>query len=522
MTQPRIRDINVMNIFSKLLLVLLFTSSILLSIIYLVVQWSFDRGMLEYVNQKELQSLQLLNDNLAKYYQQSHNWQSLLQHINALKKQQVNQLQPSSKNRIIKHKRVNPNTLWHQILVLSNDEHIFPEDVHSYLIENAIIDKRFKNKIHSRNNRNAKRLPPKRQQPGMLLPTLLNSNKEVIIGRFDKKFSLKAITLQGEIIGFIALAPKKHLSDAFDLSFIQQSKQNFIFTFLLLFILLAIIAVLLSRHFVTPIKYLERQIRLLNKGEYQVRINVKGKDELALLSLNFNDLAQTLEQNKKSRNTWLANISHELRTPVAIIKAEIEAMQDGIRTLNIEALASLAEEINHLQKLIEDISTLSNAEIGAMRYQKHSINFSTLLDTNLARHQVKAQSINMQLSVNISAKKTNIWADETRINQLIDNVMNNCFKYTKAPGNIIVSLRTEKNRAILTIDDSFPSVPTADLTKLFDHLYRVENSRNRKTGGSGIGLSLCKNIATAHQGTISASNSSHGGISICFTLPLVK
>jgi two-component system, OmpR family, sensor histidine kinase BaeS len=175
-----------------------------------------------------------------------------------------------------------------------------------------------------------------------------------------------------------------------------------------------------------------------------------------------------------------------------------------------------------LQKLIDDISTLSNAEIGAMRYQKHNINFSALLGSNLSRHQVQAKKLNMQLSVNITAKNITIWADETRINQLLDNIINNCFKYTKAPGNITVSLRKEKNNAILTIDDSSPSVPSADLPKLFDHLYRVESSRNRKTGGSGIGLSLCKNITTAHQGTISASNSSHGGLSICCTLPLVN
>jgi two-component system, OmpR family, sensor histidine kinase BaeS len=332
-----------MNIFSKLLLVLLFTSSILLSIIYFVVQWSFDRGMLEYVNQKELTSLQLLNDNLSRYYQQTNSWQGLLKHINSLKNPQSKKSQSAPNNRSLKNKRGHANTIWHHILVLSNDEHIFSEDVKTYLIDNAKIDKRFKNKNHPRNNINARRPPhANRQVPGMLLPTLLNSNKEVVIGRFDKKFSLQAITLQDEIIGYIALAPKKHLSDAFDLSFIQQSKQNFIFTFLLLFVLLAIIAVLFSRHFVTPIKYLERQIRLLNKGEYQVRINIKGKDELASLSLNFNDLAQTLEQNKKSRNTWLANISHELRTPVAIIKAEIEAMQDGIRSLNIESLTSLS------------------------------------------------------------------------------------------------------------------------------------------------------------------------------------
>ncbi|MCP4325079.1 MAG: HAMP domain-containing protein, partial [Alteromonadales bacterium] len=288
------------------------------------------------------------------------------------------------------------------------------------------------------------------------------------------------------------------------------------------FIVAVIISVLLSRHLVNPIKHLESQIRLLNKGKYKIEIEIKGKDELASLAQNFNDLAQTLERNKISRDIWLANVSHELRTPVAIIKAEIEAMLDGIRILDFNALNSLAEEINHLQKLITDLATLSHTDIGAMSYQKQNINFVELCKSNLQRHQNSAKQLNLSINIDIPMKNATVWGDATRINQLIDNLLTNCFKYTQSPGSIFISLNKEKNSVSLIVEDSAPSVPTASLPQLFDHLYRVESSRNRKTGGAGIGLALCKNIAEAHQGSISAKKSEHGGLLIQCSLPTVK
>jgi two-component system sensor histidine kinase BaeS len=290
---------------------------------------------------------------------------------------------------------------------------------------------------------------------------------------------------------------------------------------LVLLILVIIISIPLSRHFVKPIRRLEESMRLLNQGNFDVKLAVTGKDELASLSLNFNDLASTLEQNESSRNKWLANVSHELRTPLAIIKGEIEAMQDGIRPLNIENLSSLSEEVIHLQKLINDLGELSNAEIGAMRYQKQRLNLVNLVEQNLVRHQQYADQTNFKINIKLINSKLLVWADETRINQLIDNIIKNSFKYTDSPGTINVELSTNDNNAVVIIEDSAPNVPEELLDNLFEHLYRVENSRNRKTGGSGIGLALCKNIVEAHQGTISAYQSPLGGIGIRCTLPLV-
>lgn len=204
---------------------------------------------------------------------------------------------------------------------------------------------------------------------------------------------------------------------------------------------------------------------------------------------------------------------------MAIVKGELEALQDGVREVTPMSLQSLADEITHLQKLINDLNQLTNADIGALSYQKKKHNLSKLLNHNILRHINTAKTQGLLLTATISKGKTIIWADETRINQLIDNIITNALKYTDAPGEICISLTAKDKQAFLLIEDSAPSVPDSAIGKLFEHLFRVENSRNRRTGGSGLGLALCKKIVTAHHGTISAYHSEQGGLGIKITLP---
>jgi len=515
-----------MKIFTKLILILLFTSILLLTVIYATVQWSFDRGMLEYVNKKELASLELLSKNLALFYQQEQSWESLVIAINLERRpppprKQRHKFSPPPK----KMPKLKPSKKWQQIVELSKDGIELPNNVEQYLRTNS--------DFRPQRNRPPEFPAPKRRprpvegqqrttdNGGSLHPSLLNAKKHRVLGPINDDFNLQAIHLNGGIIGYLALPPKTQLTDAFDLAFLEQTKEDMFYIVLGLFILIIIISVPMSRHFVMPIKRLEHAMRSLNSGNFNVKINVTGNDELSSLSLNFNDLAKTLEQNENSRNTWLANISHELRTPIAIIKGEIEAIQDGIRPLDLNSLSSLSDEVKHLHKLVNDLSTLSNAEIGAMRYQKQQLNLATVIKHNLMRHEHKANELKLSISQNIADTNFTIWADETRINQLIDNLVNNSFKYTQAPGTIHISLTKETSQAMLVISDSFPSVPDDSMTKLFEHLYRIESSRNRKTGGSGLGLALCKKIMSAHQGSIKASHSKLGGLEIRCIFPLI-
>jgi len=528
-----------MKIFTKLILALLLTSLLILTIIFSVVQWSFDRGMLDYVNQKQLENLQLFSDNLSRYYQKKGNWQTLLASESIKKPKPPRKQFPrpgnfqSDKDFKIKLSDRKPppmNSLWLKILRLSEQGESLPADIDSY-VNNHLAEPSYKPPRPPREKNRDPRPPKKgehRERNGPptefghdgAKPALLDKNKALIIGHYRDDFSLKAIKLNNQVIGYLALPPARHLTDTFDLAFAKQMQQNLLYTFLVFFILIILIALPLSRHFVLPIKRLERSMRLLNKGDFKVSLKVSGKDELASLSRNFNDLAQTLSQNEDSRNRWLANISHELRTPIAIIKSEIEAIEDGLRPFNLKSLHSLSEEVLHLQKLVADLTELTNAEIGALRYQKERINVSELIEQNINRHQHKSSEVGLSISCKVESRGLYIWADETRINHLLDNILNNSIKYTQAPGEISVNISQNSGSVMIIINDTLPGVPNESIDKLFEHLYRVDSSRNRKTGGSGLGLSLCKSIVLAHQGSITASESSNGGLRICCTLPL--
>lgn len=540
-----------MKILTKLILALLLTSFLILSLLFAVMQWSFDRGMLDYVNQKQLASLQLFSENLARFYHQEQTWEALLAKNNRRPKGRLPIHSSDSENLSeprahLKKPRPKPrpgeperkgtpvSVTWLQILKLSEQGVQLPDDVASYLRANKSSIKI--NSPRPRRDENSGFGPPMPPPPrpnsnfsgppegnnAGLKPTLLDLDKNILIGRFNENFSVKNIEVDGRIVGYLALPPTENLSDAFDVAFIAETQKNLLYIFAVLFALIIIIAVPFSRHFIMPIKRLERSMRLLNKGDFKVKLNVKGKDELASLSLNFNDLAETLAQNSTSRKRWLADISHELRTPIAIIKGEIEAIEDGIRAFDQQSLTSLSEEVSHLQKLVNDLTELSNAEIGAISYDKANHDLTALLKQNILRHHNKAEGAGLSLLTETKDKKLIIWADDTRINQLLDNIINNSIKYTDGPGEILITLTKKQNMAIITIDDTLPSVPKESINKLFEHLYRVESSRNRKTGGSGLGLALCKNIVQAHHGEITASISPKGGLRIDCSLPLVN
>ncbi|WP_017221606.1 ATP-binding protein [Moritella dasanensis] len=511
-----------MRIFPKLLLILLLTSAMVLSLLYTLMQWSFDRGMLNYVNQRELQSMQLLSDNLASFYKQKGRWDELvtssLQRPPPPRKgERPNEHRPNQQRREdnrgngpreFRHREFERRPppprrrgqrteadYWPMILALSAQGLHYPagmtEQVNNY--------------------------PPKQHA---LRISLLDKDKLSLIGRFKDKYNTKSILLNGEIVGYIALPPSKALTDEFDIAFVAENNQNIGVIIAGVFGLIFIITLPLSRHFVLPITKLKKAVVKLNKGELQTRLAVVGRDELATLARNFNDLAATLEQNEDSRKRWLADISHELRTPLAIVKGEIEAMEDGIRPLNKAGLLSLSEEVAHLQKLIDDLNELTNAEIGALRYQKHALDLTQLVSQNVERHQTILDKKGLLVHTQFTSAPVVVWADETRINQLLDNLLSNCLKYTDAPGKLFVTLTRNKQSVDIIIEDSAPAVPDSALAKLFEHLYRVESSRNRKTGGSGLGLALCKNIVHAHQGSINAFASPQGGLGIQITLPL--
>ncbi|WP_165937620.1 ATP-binding protein [Antarcticimicrobium sediminis] len=280
----------------------------------------------------------------------------------------------------------------------------------------------------------------------------------------------------------------------------------------------AVAAYGVARQLLVPIRRLETGAKTLASGNYASRIKQDRTDELGQLIGHYNTLAATLEQTAKAEREWVSNTSHELQTPLAVLRAQIEALQDGIRQPDDKTLTEMHAALMRLSRLVQDLKTLSYAREAELAPERSLENLSQIArqSAETARSKLAAKGIDLELDL---PPQMRVACDRGQIGQVIDNLLENACRYTDAPGRVRLSLHLDKGFARLTVDDTPPTPPDADLPRLFDRFYRVEGSRSRAYGGSGLGLSVCKTIIEAHGGTISAGRSDMGGLQIAIRLP---
>ncbi|MDG2090488.1 MAG: ATP-binding protein [Gammaproteobacteria bacterium] len=354
---------------------------------------------------------------------------------------------------------------------------------------------------------------------------LLDANQEIMFGDPEALplANIYPLTFMEETVGFLAVTSRQELSDLADQLFVEGQINTFFLFGVVLVVISTMIALPASSYMARPIKDLVNGTRSLTAGDYDSRIKIRSSDELALLSTDFNTLANTLDQNQTARRQWIADISHELRTPLAILRGELEAVQDGIRPLDPVSLNSWHHEVVHLNTLVNDLHELSMSDNGALVYEKEKIDIKSLLEQTMEMHQNLVAQNNIKVSIKTlglkNKKAINLFCDPKRLKQLFDNLLQNTCRYTDEGGELKITLKEYTDKIILTWIDSEPGVSDADLHKLFNRLYRVDSSRNREKGGSGLGLAICKNIVEAHAGSIKAEHSELGGLKLIIELP---
>lgn len=328
-----------------------------------------------------------------------------------------------------------------------------------------------------------------------------------------------------QTIGYLGLYQRTGFNESSeDAKFLEKQNNTLVIIALMTLLGSMLVAFLLARQLVRPIQRLRHSTSELADGNYATRIAKVGQDELGQLSSDFNQLAQRLQQNEQARRRWIQDIAHELRTPLSILRGEIEAIQDGINQADEATIHSLHQEALHLQRLVEDLYTLSMSDSGALSYQKTELDLAAVLRDSLNQfeYSFKEHGLTLLGESALTAKPLIVQADEQRLQQLFNNLLNNSLRYTDAPGTLQISIQQTEHFAEITFADTAPSVPDEALPHLFERLFRVESSRNRLTGGAGIGLSICHNIVEAHGGSIKASHSPLGGLKITIKLPLKK
>lgn len=457
---------------------------------WLIVQWSIDRGFLRYVNTLEQERLEILATELEQAYAERGSWDFL---------------------------RDEPVTWLRLMLRTLPPGLVDPEQL-----------KRQEKRLERWREREPRPREPgqsPRQQSFERRVLLLDAARQPLFGPGERagEVDLRQLRLEGKTIGYLGLVPRQSAYDVNQLQFVRQQKLALALIAGVTLLISALIALPLAKRLVRPIRALAAATRRLAAGEYAIRVPVAGSDELGQLARDFNALGLTLEKNEQARRQWVADISHELRTPLAVLRGEIEALQDGVRQSTPETLHSLHAEVMRLSRLVDDLHQLALSDVGALTYRKGDLDLADVLAEAVGLFQPDFDRKRIALRLEIpAAAKFPVFADRERLHQLFSNLLHNALKYTDAPGELLVRLELVGSMAAVHFQDTPPGVPEAELERLFDRLYRVEGSRSRATGGAGLGLSICRNIVEAHAGTITARPSPLGGVWVTVLLPVTE
>lgn len=351
---------------------------------------------------------------------------------------------------------------------------------------------------------------------------VLDRDYRVLVGNpaAGRDSILRPIDAGGRVVGWMAMVPFQRALGAGDARFFAAQVHAWWMIGSASVLVAALLAWLLSRTLLRRMRGLALATHRLAAGDYTIRIDAGGHDELGQLARDFNQLAAALEHNERARRGFMADISHELRTPLAVLRAELEAMQDGIRQPTADTLAALDQQVRQLGKLVDDLHDLSLTDVGALAYRRTPIDLATVLETAVSGMRGRFADAGLVLQADAGGGPLPVLGDERRLHQLFANLLENALRYTDAPGRVHVGWRRQDGQADVRVEDTAPGVEPARLPHLFQRFYRAEDSRNRASGGSGLGLAIGRNIVEAHGGRIDATPSPLGGLRITVHLPL--
>jgi signal transduction histidine kinase len=286
-----------------------------------------------------------------------------------------------------------------------------------------------------------------------------------------------------------------------------------------------LLGILLFRHFTSPLTTMKTAAAEFARGNLSLRIPANTKDELGDLAAAFNHMADDLQSAQILRRRMIADIAHELRTPLTVIQANLEGMIDGVIPADGEHLSILHEESLLLNRLIADLRLLSIAEAGELVLEEQPMDLSRFLPGLLDKFTPAALEKDIRLEYHQDSDLPEILIDPDRIVQVITNLIANALNYTPDNGAITLNAAANGTEVTISVCDNGSGIPAQDLPLVFERFYRVDQSRDRKSGGSGLGLAIAKQLVEAHGGRIKAtsptsSNSDHPGTCIFFSLPV--
>jgi len=322
-------------------------------------------------------------------------------------------------------------------------------------------------------------------------------------------FSPYPLFLSGQQIGTLEVRELKPIREGI---FLNRSNRFLLLAIIIIGVLVIPVSILFSRRLTRPIMELAYAASAISKGDFKGRVSIKRRDEVGELSDTFNRMAQALETQETLRRKLIADVAHELRTPLGVIRGELEGMIDGMIPNDAVRLQSLHDETGRLKKMVDGIEELNQAEASALSLQKQNIRIKTFLENIVERYT----NIFTEKEVSLELRcpdDSEINADPERLSQIIVNLLSNALRATNAGGHVSLTAFSEANTFKISIEDTGVGIEEKDLPFIFERFYHGPG------GGLGIGLTIVKELVEAHGGSVEAKSIYGKGSEFIIYLP---
>ncbi|MCJ8161098.1 sensor histidine kinase efflux regulator BaeS [Acinetobacter zhairhuonensis] len=536
----------------RLFLTVLLTTLVIITLSLGVLHWTMQKNFTRYVADVEMQKLDHLIGNLASVYSVYHDWGNAIQ---AQILQIEGQADPDDYDRLshwwlrrqydiaLQQRYFDEHTLVNMSPTLAPADQGKPlldqEELRWLELNLPSEYQPFEGlKFPLKSNENAFRPPDRKEGQNKLkeknqkkqfisMPdrlglssrlSLYDAKRQFVVGEpSSDQISYRPIIVGEKVVGYLGLKPVLDQDDALSINFFSNQKRYLFLVYGLTILASLIAALLLATYFKKPIQRLLNGTRELTQGNYQHQVKINRNDELGDLSNELNRLAEILDQHETSRRQWVADTSHELKTPLAVLQAQIEAMQDGIRKATPEHLDAMMRQVSSLKKLTQDLADLAQADAQQLKCYFNAINPWDVVVQEIENFKPKFEQANLKVSVQGDAPVLQL--DTDRFKQIVVNLLSNSIRYTEQGGEIQIHTEQTATEWSLYVDDSPYGLSDEQLRRLGERFYRVDDSRTRSTGGTGLGLALSCKIAQALGGRLSFEHSPLGGLRCKLTFP---
>jgi two-component system sensor histidine kinase BaeS len=284
------------------------------------------------------------------------------------------------------------------------------------------------------------------------------------------------------------------------------------------------VSVVLTRRVGKSVSQMSRAAAQVGAGQFHARVPLPGIGvEFDQLAHSFNTMAAHLEADERLRERLLTDVAHELRTPAATLTAYVEAIEDGVRVMDTETIAVLNDQAQRLTRLARDLAAVTRAESGELDLHLDDVPAAELIDASALAARERADAAEVTVTTQVTPGAGVVRVDRVRLAQVLDNLVVNAIRHTPAGGSITLAARRDAGSVELTVTDTGEGIEAEHLPHVFERFYRVDSARDRRHGGSGVGLAICRALVQAHGGTVQAASEGPGrGARFTVRLPAAK